>query len=32
LQAELNRVGDAIFDTFFALRPVEGAMTKGDIQ
>ena len=31
-QAELNRVGDAIFDTFFALRPIEGAMTKGDTQ
>jgi uncharacterized alpha-E superfamily protein len=31
-QAELNRVGDAIFETFFALRPVEGAMTKGEIQ
>jgi uncharacterized alpha-E superfamily protein len=31
-QAELNRVGDAIFEIFFALRPVEGAMTKGEIQ
>jgi uncharacterized alpha-E superfamily protein len=31
-QAELNRVGEAIFEIFFALRPVEGAMTKGDIQ
>jgi uncharacterized alpha-E superfamily protein len=27
LQASLNNVGDGIFETFFALRPVEGAMS-----
>ena len=27
LQTRLNRIGDAIFDTFFALRPLMGAKT-----
>ena len=32
LQAQLNRVDDAIFETFFALRPFAGIMLKGDSQ
>ena len=32
LQAHLNRVDDAIFETFFALRPVAGIMIEGDSQ
>ena len=32
LQAQLNRVDDAVFETFFALRPVAGTMVKGDSQ
>ena len=28
LQIKLNRVGDAIFETFFALRPLGGRMTQ----
>jgi uncharacterized alpha-E superfamily protein len=31
-QAELNCIGDAIFQTFFALRPVEGVTPKGEVQ
>jgi uncharacterized alpha-E superfamily protein len=31
-QAGLNRVGDAIFETFFAVRPVEGAVPRGEVQ
>jgi uncharacterized alpha-E superfamily protein len=27
-QAKLNRIDDAIYDSFFALRPVEGSMEK----
>jgi len=27
-QAKLNRIDDAIYNTFFALRPVEGSMAK----
>jgi uncharacterized alpha-E superfamily protein len=33
LQAKLNQVGDAIFETFFALRPVgAGAARRGEAQ
>jgi len=32
LQAELNGIDDAIHDTFFALRPVQGATHKGEVQ
>jgi uncharacterized alpha-E superfamily protein len=31
-QAKLNRIDDAIYDTFFALRPVEGIMVKNNTQ
>lgn len=31
-QAKLNRIDDAIHDTFFALRPVEGIMIKENVQ
>ena len=27
LQRRLNLVGDAVFDTFFAMRPITGAVT-----
>jgi len=32
LQAQVNRVDDAIFETFFALRPVGCIMEKGEAQ
>jgi uncharacterized alpha-E superfamily protein len=31
-QAKLNRIDDAIYDTFFALHPVEGVMAKDKTQ
>jgi uncharacterized alpha-E superfamily protein len=31
-QFKLNRTDDAIYETFFALRPVEGVMTEENIQ
>lgn len=31
-QFKLNRTGDAIYETFFALRPVDGVMMKEKIQ
>ena len=31
-QAKLNRIDDAIYDSFFALRPVEGSMEKVSTQ
>lgn len=31
-QAGLNRVGDVIFETFFAVRPVEGTVPRGEVQ
>ena len=31
-QGKLNRIDDAISETFFALRPVEGVMTKERVQ
>lgn len=32
VQAKLNRIDDAIFETFFALRPVRGAPGKESVQ
>lgn len=32
IQAELNRVGDAIFDTFFAPRPIHNTITGAEAQ
>ncbi len=32
VQAELNRVGDAIFDTFFAPRPIHNTITGAEAQ
>jgi uncharacterized alpha-E superfamily protein len=31
-QAKLNRIDDAIYDTFFALRPIEGSMVQEETQ
>jgi hypothetical protein len=31
-QFKLNRIDDAIYHTFFALRPVEGVMTEEKTQ
>jgi uncharacterized alpha-E superfamily protein len=31
-QAKLNRIDDAIYETFFALRPVEGTFAKEGTQ